>query len=123
MQGRVLHDAFQELTRIYHAQNAEPAVKPPQVDPTEPPVTVRSSDFQGPELAEAYDRAVLSSKPIVYWRMGDVAGDVLKDASGNAHAAACEAGVGFFPPTGPMPARIMEAFSKASIGLKPAIQW
>ena len=48
MQGRVLHDAFQELTRIYHAQNAEPAVKPPQVDPTEPPVTVRPADFHGP---------------------------------------------------------------------------
>lgn len=35
MQGRVLHAAFQELTGIYHAQGAEPAVKPPQVDLTE----------------------------------------------------------------------------------------
>ena len=110
MQGRVLHDAFQELTRIYHAQNAEPAVKPPQVDPTEPPVTVRPADFQGPELAEAYGRAVLSSKPMAYWRMGDVAGDVLKDASGNAHSAACEAGVEFSPPTGPMPANPAAVF-------------
>ena len=37
MQGRVLQDAFRELTDVYHAQNAEPAVKPPQVDPTDPP--------------------------------------------------------------------------------------
>ena len=110
MQGRVLHDAFQELTRIYHAQNAEPAVKPPQVDPTEPPVTVRPADFHGPELAEAYGRAVLSSKPMAYWRMGEVAGDVLKDASGNARSAACEAGVEFSPPTGPRPANPAAVF-------------
>jgi len=110
MQGRVLHDAFKELTGIYHAQNAEPAVKPPQVDPTEPPVTVRPSDFHGPELAEAYGRTVLSSKPMGYWRMGDVEGDVLKDASGNARSAACEAGVEFFPTTGPMPANPAAVF-------------
>ncbi|MCX7425135.1 MAG: LamG domain-containing protein [Planctomycetia bacterium] len=109
-QGRVLHDAFQELTRIYHAQNAEPAVKPPQVDPTEPPVTVRPSDFHGPELAEAYGRAVLSSKPMAFWRMGDVAEDVLKDASGNAHSAACEAGVEFSTPTGSRPANPAAVF-------------
>ena len=104
MQGRVLHDAFQELTRIYHAKNAEPAVKPPQVDPAEPPITVRSADFHGPELAEAYVRAVLSSKPTAYWRMGDVAGNVLEDASGNSHSAAADTGVAFLQPTGPIPA-------------------
>lgn len=104
MQGRVLRDAFQELTGIYHAQNAEPAVKPPQVDPTEPPVTARPADFQGPELAEAFSQTVLSSKPIAYWRMSDVAGDVLQDASGNGHSAACEAGVEFSPPSGARPA-------------------
>ena len=64
MQGRVLYDAFQELTRIYHAQNAEPAVKPPQVKVTEPPATARPLDFHGPQLAEAYSQAVLASKPM-----------------------------------------------------------
>jgi len=93
MQGRVLHDAFQELTRIYHAQNAEPAVKPPKVDPTEPLVTTGPLDFRGPQLAGAYGRAVLASKPMAYWRMDEVAGDELKDASGNARSAMCEAGV------------------------------
>jgi hypothetical protein len=38
MQGRILHDACHELTRIYHADSAEPSVKPPKIDPTEPPV-------------------------------------------------------------------------------------
>ena len=104
LQGRVLHDALEELTRIYHAQNAEPAVKPPQVDPTEPPVTAGPLDFRGPELADAYERAVLSSTPMAYWRMGEVAGQVQKDTSGNAHSVGCEAGVEFFPPVGPLPA-------------------
>ncbi len=107
MQGQVLHDAFAELTRIYYAANAEPAVRPPQVDPTEPsepPALDRSADFQGPELAEAYQRAVLLSKPTAYWRMGQVAGGVLEDAAGNAHAAACEPGVEFTAPTDPPPA-------------------
>lgn len=54
MQGQVLHDAFRELTCIYHAEHAEPAVKPPQVDPTEPPALAPPRDFDGPELAEAY---------------------------------------------------------------------
>ncbi len=36
MQGRILHDAAGELTRIYHAEHAGPSVKPPEVDPTEP---------------------------------------------------------------------------------------
>jgi hypothetical protein len=97
MQGRVLHDAFQELTRIYHAQNAEPAVKPPQVDPTEPRVTARPLDFRGPPLAEAYRRAVLASKPMAYWRMDEVAGDLLKDSTGNARSAACQASVELSP--------------------------
>ena len=110
MQGRVLHDAFQELTRIYHAQNAEPAVKPPQVDLTEPPTTVRSSDFHGPELAEAYVRAVLSSKPTAYWRMSNVAGNVLEDISGNSHSAAADAGVVFLVPSGPIPANPAAVF-------------
>lgn len=52
------------LTRIYHAQTAEPAVKPPQVDPTDPPVTVRSAGYDGPAWADAYQQVVLSSKPI-----------------------------------------------------------
>jgi hypothetical protein len=62
MQGRVLHDAVEELTRIYHAENAEPAVKPPKVDPTEPPMTGRVFDFHGPELAEAHGQTVLKPK-------------------------------------------------------------
>ena len=73
-------------------------------------MTVRPADFHGPELAEAYERAVLSSKPMAYWRMSEVAGDVLKDASGNARSAACEAGVEFSPPTGPMPANPAAVF-------------
>ena len=109
-QGRVLHDAFEELTRIYHAQNAEPAVKPPPADPTEPPVAVRPADFRGPQLAEAYGRAVLSSKPMAYWRMGEVAGDVLKDSSGNARSAEYDSGVELFPPVGPKPANPAAVF-------------
>jgi hypothetical protein len=110
MQGRVLHDAFQELTRIYHARNAEAAVKPPQVDPTEPRVTARPLDFRGPSLAEAYGRAVLASKPMAYWRMDEVAGDLLKDATGSARSAACEAGVELSPPTDPRPANQAAVF-------------
>ena len=110
MQGRVLHDAFQELTRIYYAQNAEPAVKPPQVDPTDPPVAVRPAGFHGPALAEAYERVVLSSKPIAYWRMSKVAGNVLEDTSGNARSAVCEAGVEFTPLAGPGPANPAAVF-------------
>jgi hypothetical protein len=109
-QGRVLHDAFEELTRIYHAQNAEPAVKPPPADPTEPPVAVRPADFRGPQLAEAYGRAVLSSKPMAYWRMGEVVGDVLKDSSGNARSAEYDTGVELFPPVGPKPANPAAVF-------------
>ncbi|MHB0954985.1 MAG: alpha/beta hydrolase fold domain-containing protein [Pirellulaceae bacterium] len=111
MQGQVLHDAFQELTRIYHAQNAEPPVKPPQVDPTDPPPILRSSDFQGPGLAEAYHRAVLSSTPMAYWRMSEVAADRLEDASSNAHSAITELGVDLFPPTAPVPANPAAIFS------------
>lgn len=33
--GRVLHDACEEITAIYHAQHADGYVKPPQIDPTE----------------------------------------------------------------------------------------
>ena len=110
MQGRVLNDAFQELTRIYHAENAEPCVKPPLVDPTEPPATVRPADFHGPELAEAYERAVLSSKPMAYWRMGKLVEDMLEDASGNAHSAVYEAGVEFASPTGVIPANPAAVF-------------
>ena len=50
------------------------------------------------------------SKPMAYWRMDEVAGDVLEDASGNAHSAACEAGVEFSPPTGPTPANPAAVF-------------
>jgi len=32
MEGAILRDAFNELTRIYHAQNAHAPVKPPVVD-------------------------------------------------------------------------------------------
>jgi hypothetical protein len=35
--GRVLHEACEELTAIYHAQHADGYVKPPHIDPTEPP--------------------------------------------------------------------------------------
>jgi hypothetical protein len=97
-QGRVLAEAFEELTRIYHAQHAEPAVKPPQVDPTEPPASARPASFHGPELAGPYGQAVLSSKPMAFWRMDDVAANALNDASGNRRPATCEAGVA--PPAG-----------------------
>jgi len=104
LRGRVLHDACQELTGIYHAEHAEPYVKPPQVDPTEPPATGRLAQFQGPPLAEGYGRAVLSSKPMAYWRMDDLAGDMLKDATGNGHSAACEGDVDLSPPVDSRPA-------------------
>ena len=110
MQGRVLHDAFQELTCIYHAQHAEPAVKPPQVDPTEPPAIIRPTGFHGPEVTDAYERAVLSAQPTAYWRMDKWAGDLVEDSSGNAHAATAEAGVEFTPPTGPAPANPAAVF-------------
>jgi hypothetical protein len=103
MQGHLLHDAFEELTRIYHAENAEAAVKPPRADPTALTAAVRPVDFEGPKLADAYVRAVLSSRPLAFWRMDDDAG-VLKDASGNARPAECEAGVALFPPNSPRPA-------------------
>jgi hypothetical protein len=35
--GRVLHEACEELTAICHAQHADGYVKPPYIDPTEPP--------------------------------------------------------------------------------------
>ena len=41
---------------------------------------------------------------MAYWRMDKTAGNVLADSSGNAHSAACEAGVECTPPTGPVPA-------------------
>jgi len=114
-QGRVLHEALEELTRIYHAQNAEPAVKPPQVDPTEPAVAGRPADFRGPELAEAYGRAVLASKPVAFWRMDESARDGPKDASGNAEQAACEAGAELVAPDAPRPPNPAAAFSGGRI--------
>lgn len=93
MQGRVLHDSFKELTRIYHAQNAEPAVKPPQVDPTDPPMIVRPAGYDGPALATTYEQVVLSSKPIAYWRMTRCVNGMIEDAAGNARSAMCEPGV------------------------------
>jgi hypothetical protein len=110
LRGRVLRDACQELTGIYHAEHAEPYVKPPQVDPTEPPVVERPAEFQGPPLTEAYSRAVLSSKPMAYWRMDDAPGDVLKDATGNGRSARCEGGVELAPLGGPRPANPAAAF-------------
>jgi hypothetical protein len=42
--------------------------------------------------------------------MDEVAEDILKDASGNAHPAVCEAGVTLFPPAGPRPANPAAVF-------------
>jgi hypothetical protein len=104
MQGRVLHDAFEELTRINHAKDAEPAVKPPQVDPTDPPMIVRPTGYNGPALASGYEQVVMSSKPIAYWRMSSSARGVLEDSAGNARSAMCEPGVECAPPNAPAPA-------------------
>jgi len=109
-QGRVLHDAFAELTRIYHAEGAEPVVKPPQVDPTEPLVSTRCTDFRGPELAEKYGPTVLQSKPLAFWRMDEISREALKDASGNLQSATCEAGVDLIASSGPMPANPAAVF-------------
>jgi hypothetical protein len=110
MQGRVLHDAFRELTRIYHAQNAEPAIKPPQVDLAEPPITTRVSDSHGPELPDEYSQAVLSSQPTAYWRMSEVVRDSIKDSTGNAHMAMREAGVELLLRNGPVSANPAAVF-------------
>ena len=101
MQGRVLHDAFEELTRIYHAHNAEPAVKPPLVDPADPPTIERPAGYNGPALASGYEQVVLSSKPIAFWRMSSTARGVLEDSACNARSATCEAGVECTSPNAP----------------------
>jgi len=110
LKGRVLHDACRELTDIYHAERAEACVKPPRVDPTEPPPVDRRAQFLGPPLTEAYGRAVLASQPMAYWRMDDAPADMLKDATGNGRSAVCEGDVELSPPVDPKPANPAAAF-------------
>ena len=78
-------------------------------------MTDRPSDFHGPEWAEAYGRAMLLSKPMAIWRVGDAAEDVLAAASRNAQSAVCEASVEFCPPTGSRPANPAAVFRSGRI--------
>ncbi len=110
LQGQVLYDAFQELTRIYHAENAEPAVKPPQVDPTLLPAIDRPTDLRGPEITETYAQTISSARPIAYWNMQQVAKDSLDDASGHEHQASIEAGVEVSQSAGEAPANPAAVF-------------
>lgn len=59
--GPVLKQAFDELTRIYHAEGGHSM-------PIRPPF-VAWYDQRGPNLSAAYTQAVLASKPLAYWRM------------------------------------------------------
>jgi hypothetical protein len=43
-----------------------------------------------------YSKAVLASKPVAYWRLDEMGGDVAHDASGNAHDAAFDGGHAFY---------------------------
>ncbi|MCU0960822.1 MAG: hypothetical protein MUF48_12020 [Pirellulaceae bacterium] len=65
LQGRVLHESFQELTRIYHAQNAEPQVRPPAADPTEPERGVGASGTEPPDGPGV----VVWPESVAYWRV------------------------------------------------------
>jgi hypothetical protein len=49
--------------------------------------------FRGP-----YAKAVLASRPLAYWRLGDIQGHVAIDSSGNGRKASYEGGVAFFLP-------------------------
>ena len=49
-----------------------------------------------PEAIGPYARAVLASKPSVYWRLRDFGGPAAADASGNKSAGAYEDGVAFY---------------------------
>ena len=47
------------------------------------------------EPLSPYARAVLASKPVAYWRMGEQAGPTAVDVTGNGHDAGYEPGVAF----------------------------
>ena len=83
--GPVLKQAFDELTRIYHAEGGHSM-------PIRPP-SVAWYDQRGPDLSAAYAQAVLASKPLAYWRMQAGAGARrVKDAA-HDHPLACEGDV------------------------------
>lgn len=48
------------------------------------------------ESSGPYARAVLDSKPVAYWRLGEMAGTEPTDATGNGHAAKLEGGAALF---------------------------
>ena len=83
--GPVLKQAFDELTRIYHAEGGHSM-------PIRPPL-VAWYDQRGPSLSAAYAQAVMASKPLAYWRMqADAGSNHVKDAA-HDHPLACEGDV------------------------------
>ncbi len=83
--GPILKQAFDELTRIYHAEQAHDM-------PVRPPV-VAWHGLDGPDLPKGYAETVLASKPQVYWRMDDVEGKKVTDSSGNGNHGQAEGGL------------------------------
>ena len=82
LEGETLKKAFDELTAIYHAENAHSMpIRPPQI---------RIPDTKGPGLATTYAGAVSASKPVAWWRMDRFRGRILEDATGCGHEAVCE---------------------------------
>lgn len=51
-----------------------------------------------PETTGAYSQAVLTAKPVAYWRMEDSSTPTLRDSSGNGHPAHLEEGVALYLP-------------------------
>ncbi len=50
------------------------------------------------EIECPYAKAVLASRPLAYWRLGDIQGPIAADATGNDHQASYEGGTAFFLP-------------------------
>ncbi|MHB8972753.1 MAG: LamG domain-containing protein [Pirellulaceae bacterium] len=85
-QGRnqVFRQAYEELIKISHAENAHPMMRP---------VPIPAVNVDGPQLPAGYAESIAASKPIAWWRMNTLPDRSIEDASGKKNAAIRENGV------------------------------
>jgi hypothetical protein len=88
----VFREAYEELMKISRAANAWSVLRPELIP---------AIDVEGPGLPASYAEAIEASKPVAWWRIDNVQGRIVKDATKYKNNAVCENGVTLEPANDP----------------------